>query len=73
MSNETATDVPIELVGGRHDGTKLGIDSARDRIKYQGVYYSDTNQVTKGGRLIFRCSSKEGRLKQSFFERGDTV
>jgi len=73
MSNETVTDVPIELVGGRHDGIKLSVDSARDKIKYQGVYYSDTNQVSKGGRLIFRCSSKEGRLKQSFFERGEAV
>jgi len=60
---------PIELVGGRHDGTQLTTEAAKDRIKYKGIFYSDTNQITADGRLIFRCSSQEGRLKQSFFER----
>ena len=60
---------PIELIGGRHDATQLQIPFEKDTIKYRGISYTDTNFLTDEGRVIYRCSSREGRLRQSFFER----
>ena len=61
---------PIELVGGRHDGTQLQVPFEKDTIKYKGISYADTNMLAENeGRVIYRCNSREGRLRQEFFER----
>jgi hypothetical protein len=65
----TPSPVKIELVGGIHDGEILILEEPKKVIKVGDEKYTQAYEVNRFGREVYRCSSGDGKLKQSFFEK----
>lgn len=73
---QTGGEILIELFGGPNDGIRMSVAYSVDSVSVQNPCefrdtknrYSDSGVLNSDGLIIFRCSSKEGKINQSFFD-----